>query len=80
MQILQMTGAMMILGAFALAQTGKMRPDRYLNIYLNLAGASLLAVSAYSAEQWGFLLLNTCWSLIAAWGLFHRLLLATDER
>jgi len=76
MQFVQLVGAASILAAFALAQTGRMQPDRYVPICLNFVGALLLATSAYSAEQWGFLVLNTAWSFVAAWALFRRLLLS----
>jgi hypothetical protein len=34
-------------------------------ILLNLVGASILAVNAYVEEQWGFLLLEAVWAVIA---------------
>ena len=33
---------------------------------LNLVGASVLAVEAYVEQQWGFLLLEAAWAVIAA--------------
>jgi hypothetical protein len=38
-------------------------------LVLNLVGASVLAVDAYVEQQWGFLLLEGVWAVIAAWGL-----------
>jgi hypothetical protein len=38
---------------------------------LNLIGASILAFEAYIEEQWGFLLLEAVWAVIAAWSLMR---------
>jgi hypothetical protein len=75
MQIVQLVGAACILLAFGLTQTGRIRPEHYLSIYLNLVGGLLLATSAFAAAQWGFFLLNTAWFVVAAYGLGKRLIL-----
>ena len=80
MQIVQLIGAALILMAFALIQTGRLRPDRLLPIGLNFVGAILLATSALADEQWGFLILNTAWTLIAGWGLVRKALVVTEAR
>jgi hypothetical protein len=36
---------------------------------LNLVGAALLAGSAATHRQWGFLLLQSIWGLVALWDL-----------
>ena len=73
MQIVQLVGAGFILVAFGLTQTGRIQPGHYVAIYFNLAGALMLATSAYAAEQWGFVLLNAAWTLVAVFGLFRRI-------
>jgi len=39
---------------------------------LNLAGALVLAGSAYDERQWGFFVLEAAWALVSAAGLVHR--------
>jgi hypothetical protein len=38
---------------------------------LNAAGAAVLTVVAYEEEQWGFLLLESVWTLVSAWGIYQ---------
>ena len=47
-----------------------MRSWAYL--WLNFGGAAALASSAGYEQEWGFLLLNTVWSIVAAVGLGAR--------
>jgi membrane-bound ClpP family serine protease len=67
--VLEVMGAILILIAFALAQFRGL--DRHGAVYLvlNLVGAALLTVSAATHRQWGFLLLQGVWGLVALWGL-----------
>jgi hypothetical protein len=79
MQIVQLVGAVLILLAFTAIQTGRMRPDRLMPTVLNLVGAIMLAASALSGEQWGFLMLNGAWASIAAWSLLRKVLLLGES-
>jgi hypothetical protein len=36
---------------------------------LNVVGAGVLALDAWRERQWGFLLLEAVWALVAAFGL-----------
>ena len=54
---------------FALAQARALTPTARAYLVLNVAGASILAVDAFVEQQWGFLLLESVWALIAASGL-----------
>ena len=67
--VFEVTGAILILVAFALAQFRGL--DRHGSPYLmlNLVGAALLTVSAATHREWGFLLLQSVWALVALWGL-----------
>lgn len=78
MQVVQLLGAALILLAFAMIQTGRMRPDRLPPVLMNFVGALMLATSALSADQWGFLVLNTAWASIAGWSLLRKALLRVE--
>ncbi|HEY0318112.1 MAG TPA: hypothetical protein VGC49_07445 [Solirubrobacterales bacterium] len=68
-QIVQVIGALLILAAFAAVQFERMRPDSRLYLALNLVGSAILAVLALLGSQWGFVLLETVWAIVSAWGL-----------
>jgi hypothetical protein len=68
-QLVQIVGALLILAAFAAVQFERMRPDSRLYLALNLVGSAILAVLAWHESQWGFLLLESVWALVSAWGL-----------
>jgi membrane-bound ClpP family serine protease len=67
--VLEVTGAILILIAFALAQFRGLDRHGAFYLMLNLVGAALLTVSAATHRQWGFLLLQGVWGLVALWGL-----------
>ncbi len=71
-QAVQLTGAFLILIAYALAQAGLLAPRGRLFLVLNLAGALVLAGSAYAERQWGFFVLEAAWALVSAAGLIRR--------
>ena len=68
-QVVQVVGALLILAAFAAVQFDRMRPDSRIYLALNLAGSAILAVLAVIGSQWGFVLLETVWAIVSAWGL-----------
>jgi hypothetical protein len=68
-QVVQVVGALLILAAFAAVQFDRMRPDSRLYLALNLGGSAILAVLAVIGSQWGFVLLETVWAIVSAWGL-----------
>jgi hypothetical protein len=72
-QLIQIIGALLILVAFGAVQFDRMRPDSRLYLALNLAGSIVLAVLAVSASQWGFVLLESVWAIVSAWGLINAL-------
>jgi len=73
-QVVQVTGAVVILAAFAAAQAGRLDIRSRPYLALNLVGAAALAVDAWRERQWGFLLLEGVWALVAAFGLAAELL------
>ena len=72
-QIVQIAGALLILAGFILTQGNVLDADSYLYLVLNLAGATILAVLAFQAQRWGFVLLEGVWALVALAGLIVRL-------
>lgn len=70
-QLIQIIGALLILAAFAAVQFDRMRSDSRLYLTLNLLGSAILAVLAVAASQWGFVLLETVWAIVSAWGLLR---------
>ncbi len=67
--VLEVAGALMILAAFALNQFRGL--DRHGSPYLllNIIGSVILGVIAAVHRQWGFLLLQTVWAIVALWDL-----------
>lgn len=68
-QLIQIIGALCILAAFAAVQFERMKPDSRSYLTLNLIGSVILAVLALAASQWGFVLLESVWAVVSAWGL-----------
>jgi hypothetical protein len=63
----------LILAAFAAVQFERMRPDSRTYLALNLVGSAILAVLAAISSQLGFLLLESVWAVVSAWGLAQAL-------
>ena len=70
-QLLSAIGAVLILLAFWLLQTHRVRPDDRGYQLMNLVGAMLLATAAFMTEGWAFVVLNTVWALVALWALIR---------
>jgi hypothetical protein len=68
-QVIQVTGAILILAGFAGAQAGRLRVDSLSYLILNLIGSAILAVLALNDEQWGFVLLEGVWAAVSLWSL-----------
>jgi hypothetical protein len=68
-QFIQIAGALLILVPFAAAQVGRMAVTSVAYLALNLLGSAILTGVALHASDWGFLLLETVWALVSAWGL-----------
>jgi hypothetical protein len=65
-------GALLVLRPLTLAQAPVVTPETRIYLSLNLVGAGVLTVEAYIQQQWGLLLLEGAWAVIAAWGLLRR--------
>jgi len=69
---LQFVGAMGILVPFAMFQAGRMSQHGYAYLALNLLGSAILTAVAYLDGQWGFVILQAVWALVAAIGILRR--------
>ena len=72
-QIVQVLGSLLILAGFIAAQRGWLTMESRLYLALNLVGASVLAVLAAHERQYGFLLLEFSWAVVAGYSLARRL-------
>jgi hypothetical protein len=70
-QLVQISGSLLVLTAFALGQRGLLDQRSRAYLVLNLAGSTVLAAEAVRGRLWGFLLLEGVWALVSAIGLFQ---------
>jgi hypothetical protein len=69
-QVIQIVGALIVLGAFAGSQLGELPTDSRLYLMLNMVGSAILTVLAVVEGQIGFVLLEGVWAAVSAWSLF----------
>jgi uncharacterized membrane protein len=70
-QLMSVTGAVLVLVAFACLQTGKMdRRDRWFNV-LNFVGSMLLGFVVVHDHRWGFIGLEFIWAALSLPPLFR---------
>jgi len=70
--VVQFIGAAAILVPFAWMLFGRMGRQDRTYLWLNLVGSILLAIDAWCGHQWGFVLIQIPWAVVAAWGLIKR--------
>ena len=68
--IVQVLGSLLILIGFVFSQLGKLKTTS-LNYLLNAIGALILGIDAFIGKQWGFVLLEGVWSIVAIHGLYN---------
>lgn len=68
---MQLSGALMVLGAFALLQLGRTTARSRSYLLLNATGSAVLAGNAAVGGQWGFVLLNATWLLVSLWSVLR---------
>ena len=70
--IVQLIGAVLNMGAFALLHF-EIAPSSALRYLIpNLLGSIILVITAYVAGQWGFFLLEAAWVVVTAQAIFKR--------
>jgi hypothetical protein len=69
-QVIQIVGALIILGAFTASQLGELPSDSRLYLALNVVGSVILTILAVIEGQIGFVLLEGVWAAVSAWSLF----------
>lgn len=65
-QAWQLAGAILLLAGYVAAQLGWLGSTSMPYLMLNVAGSGILAVLAWLGRDWGFLLLEGVWGLVAA--------------
>jgi hypothetical protein len=68
-QVVQLVGAVLIVGAYVAAQQNRIRFDSVQFLGMNTLGAGILAVVAAVNGDFGFLLLEGVWTWVSARGL-----------
>lgn len=69
LQMISLAGAMMILAAFSLQQFDRWSAQDRKYLWANAIGASTLTTVAWFERQWGFLLMESVWTLVSVYGL-----------
>ena len=74
-QVVQIAGALLIVGAYLAYTQGRLRLDSVQFLGMNMVGALVLTVIAYIDSLYGFLILEGVWTWVSARG-FRRALKA----
>ncbi len=63
-QLFSMIGALALLSAFFINNTEVVKNKDH-SLWLNLIGGFILTITAYIEHQYGFIVLEGCWTLIS---------------
>lgn len=72
-EVLQWSGAVVVLVAYALSLLGVWSVVSYRYLGFNFVGGAGLSAAAGLSHQWGFVLLEGVWALVAGWSILARL-------
>lgn len=67
-QMISISGAVLILTAFTLAQLRKLEMETATYQLLNFFGGVALLYAAIVEVQYGFILMEGCWSIVSLYG------------
>lgn len=68
-QAIAFIASVIVLGAYALLQTGKLSNEGRLFNFMNFVATGALALIAWLEHQWGFLFLEGTWSVVSMYAL-----------
>ncbi len=71
--LIELLGAILLLSAFVLAQSGRLETPSPTYLLLNLAGSGILASVAAVDRDFGFLLLEGVWAGVSGYAVVRRL-------
>lgn len=80
LDVLQIVGALGVLIPFVWSQLGHLTLTSPLYLGMNLVGSGLLAGLALLGDNWGFLLLEGVWAVVAARGLLALAMVRRRDR
>ena len=66
-------GVTLMLAAYLLNLSGKIKNDSLIYLLLNLTGAGIACMASVLLNYWPFIILEACWTLVSAIGLFNLL-------
>lgn len=71
--LIQLTGSAIALAAFIATQAGWITVTSTPYLALNTIGSAALITSAAAEAQWGFVILESAWGAVSAFGLYRNL-------
>lgn len=68
-QVIAFIASVIVLGAYALLQTGKLSNEGRIFNFMNFVATGTLALIAWLEHQWGFLFLEGTWAIVSMYAL-----------
>ncbi|HWS60968.1 MAG TPA: hypothetical protein VN182_08570 [Flavobacterium sp.] len=71
--IIGFIGVTILLIAYFLNLTNKLQKDSLIYLQMNCIGAGLACLASVLMNYWPFIILEGCWTLVSAFGIFQYL-------